>query len=87
MNILCWIIFGICAGMALQKITNSKEEALPLMVFSILGSLSGGIAGSLLFGMNILEFNAISVTLALVSSVILLLIQKSLDTKHTSSLA
>jgi hypothetical protein len=88
MNILCWIIFGICSAMAIQKVTSpSKEETLPLIVFSVLGSLAGGIAGSLLFGVNILDFNPISGTLALVSSLVLLLIQKSFATKQTRQLA
>lgn len=79
MNIIVWIIFGALAGWIASIImkTNAEQGAIANIIVGIIGAVIGGFVFSFFGGEDITGFNSYSLGVAIVGSVILLAILKS----------
>lgn len=80
MNILSWLVFGLIVGIAANFVDPeaSRGSLLGSVVLGIIGALVGGFIGDALFGVPVTGFNITSFLLAVVGSLILLVVGRSL---------
>lgn len=79
MSIIVWIAFGALAGWIASIIsgTNESQGALGNIVVGILGSVIGGFLMSLIGREGVNGFNPYSAFVAIIGSVLLLTLYKS----------
>lgn len=80
MNILSWLVFGLIVGIIANVIDPqaSRGGLFGSMALGIIGALVGGFLGDALFGVGVTGFNIPSFFLAVIGSLILLVIGRSL---------
>lgn len=80
MGIIAWVVLGALAGWIASMIMKTDEEqgALGNIIVGILGALVGGFVFNLFGGADVTGFNLYSLLVAVVGSVIVLFIYKSL---------
>lgn len=80
MNIIFWIAFGLIAGFVANVFDPrpARGGLLGMLVLGILGAVLGGFLGDLLFGVGVTGFNLSSFIVAVVGSLILLFVGRSL---------
>ena len=87
-NILIWCLFGLIAGAIAQFImpdkavgsTGSLKGIAVTIVLGILGAVVGGYLGSLLFNVDVTEFNLQSFAIAVVGALLLLVLYRMMMT-------
>lgn len=87
MSIIGWIIIGAAAGWLASIIMkkNSQMGAFANISVGIIGALIGGVVFNVLLGVGITGFNAWSLLVSVVGSVILLWIINILGRDKTKS--
>lgn len=80
MGIIAWIILGALAGWIASKIagTDAQQGWLANIIIGILGALVGGFLFNILGGSGVTGFNVWSLLVAVIGSLVLLTIIKSL---------
>ncbi|KND50914.1 MAG: Transglycosylase associated protein [Parcubacteria bacterium C7867-007] len=78
MGILLWVVFGAIAGWIASMIVKSDQGLLLDIVVGIVGALIGGWVMNLLGYDGVSGFNVYSMAVAILGSVILLAIVKSI---------
>ncbi len=80
MSLLAWIIFGLIVGVVANLIDPKPSEGgvLGAMALGIGGALIGGFLGSVVLGIGISGFNLSSFFVAVLGSMLLLLVGRSL---------
>lgn len=80
MNLLGWIIFGLIAGAVANMIDPrpAKGGILGAMLLGIVGAVVGGFLGSTLFGVGVEGFDLSSFIVAILGSLLVLFIGRSL---------
>jgi uncharacterized membrane protein YeaQ/YmgE (transglycosylase-associated protein family) len=74
MSALAWIVLGLAAGFIANKIVSGRGEGIPLdIVVGIVGALFGGWLFNALGSAGVTGFNAWSLLVAIVGSVVLLI--------------
>lgn len=77
MAFFTWIGFGVIIGLittVLDKENHTEAGAWSNITMGILGASTGGFLSSLIFGVNLNQFNLISLLSAGISSVLLLFV-------------
>lgn len=80
MNILSWVLFGLIVGLVANVLDPSPARGglLGTIVLGILGALLGGFLGDLIFGVGVSGFNLSSFIVAVIGSLVLLFVGRSL---------
>lgn len=80
MNIITWILFGALAGWIASKIVNTDAEqgAVGNIIVGIVGAFIGGYLMQLIGESGVTGFNIRSFIVAVIGSVVLLVIYKTL---------
>lgn len=80
MNIIAWIIFGALVGWIASLImkTDEHQGAIGNIVVGIIGAFLGGLITDLVGGPNITGFNLSSLVVAILGSVVLLFLIRTL---------
>ena len=80
MNLIGWIIFGLIAGAVANMIDPrpAKGGILGAILLGIVGAVVGGFLGSTLFGVGVEGFDISSFIVAILGSLIVLFIGRSL---------
>jgi uncharacterized membrane protein YeaQ/YmgE (transglycosylase-associated protein family) len=80
MNIITWILFGALAGWVASKLvgTDARQGAVGNIIVGIIGAFIGGYLMQLLGESGVTGFNIRSFVVAVIGSVVLLVIYKSL---------
>lgn len=78
MNITAWILFGMITGVVAHMFEPDKNNFLSTVVMAVLGALAGGFLASVIFGVGVINFDLPSTVVAIVGSLLLLFILKSL---------
>ena len=86
MSIIVWVVFGALAGWIASMISGTDESqgALANIVVGILGSVLGGFLMSLIGRDGVNGFNLYSALVAVMGSVILLTLYKSVARNSNS---
>ena len=81
MSILAWIVLGALAGWIASMMvgTNEEQGAIMNIIVGIVGALIGGAVMSLFGSSGVTGLNVYSVFVALIGSVILLIIYKTVS--------
>lgn len=80
MNILAWILFGLVVGIIANAIDPNPSYGgiVGASVLGILGALLGGFLGDLFFGAGVSGFNLYSFVIAVIGSLLVLTIARSI---------
>lgn len=80
MNLVSWLIFGLIVGIVANMIDPrpSSGGLLGAVVLGILGAIVGGFLGSWILGVGISGFNLSSFFIAVLGSLLVLFIERSL---------
>ncbi len=81
MSILLWVVFGAIVGWLASLIMKTRGGLLMDIIVGIVGAVIGGFVMSMMGGAGVYGFNLYSFIVALVGSVILLAIVKSVSGK------
>lgn len=80
MTIIGWLFFGMIAGIIANVLdpAPSRGGIVGAIVLGVLGALVGGFVGNLMFGVGISGFNLSSFLVAVLGSLALLFVGRSL---------
>lgn len=80
MGVVAWIVFGIIVGAIAYWISPSSNQGgiISAMILGILGALIGGFLANLLLGVSVTGFNFTSIVIAILGSLLLLFVGRSL---------
>jgi uncharacterized membrane protein YeaQ/YmgE (transglycosylase-associated protein family) len=79
MSIIGWLILGLIAGFIASRIVNAQGQGIVLdMVLGIIGALVGGFIFDSVGKVGVTGFNAWSLLVAIIGSVIVLVIYHAL---------
>jgi uncharacterized membrane protein YeaQ/YmgE (transglycosylase-associated protein family) len=79
MSIIGWLILGLIAGFVASKIVNAQGQGMVLdMVLGIIGALVGGFIFDAAGKVGVTGFNAWSLLVAIIGSIIVLVIYHAL---------
>jgi uncharacterized membrane protein YeaQ/YmgE (transglycosylase-associated protein family) len=77
-SILAWIVLGLVAGwLAGQFMKGDANELLGDLMLGIIGAIVGGFLSSTLLGVDVTEFNVISVVIAFAGACIVIAISRA----------
>jgi uncharacterized membrane protein YeaQ/YmgE (transglycosylase-associated protein family) len=80
MSLLYWIVFGLVAGSIANFISpSSKGGVLGSIVLGIIGAVVGGYIGERFFNVGVTGFNVMSLTVAVLGSLLVLFIGRVLS--------
>jgi uncharacterized membrane protein YeaQ/YmgE (transglycosylase-associated protein family) len=75
MSIIGWLILGLIAGFVASKIVNAQGQGILLdIALGIIGALVGGFIFDAVGGIGVTGFNAWSLLVAIIGSIIVLLL-------------
>ncbi len=82
MNVLAWVTFGIIIGFiaTIRDSKSTRAEKVDIVTVGIIGAIVGGFLGNILFGVTIKEFNISAFIVAIMGTIALLYISKSITT-------
>jgi uncharacterized membrane protein YeaQ/YmgE (transglycosylase-associated protein family) len=79
MSIIGWLILGLIAGFVASRIVNAQGQGIVLdIVLGIIGALVGGFIFDAAGGVGVTGFNAWSLLVAIIGSVIVLVLYHAL---------
>ena len=79
MSIIGWLILGLIAGFVASKIVNARGQGIVLdMALGIIGALVGGFIFDAAGGVGVTGFNAWSLLVAIIGSIIVLILYHAL---------
>jgi uncharacterized membrane protein YeaQ/YmgE (transglycosylase-associated protein family) len=79
MSIIGWLILGLIAGFVASKIVNAQRQGIVLdIVLGIIGALVGGLIFDAAGGVGLTGFNAWSLLVAIIGSIIVLVLYHAL---------
>jgi uncharacterized membrane protein YeaQ/YmgE (transglycosylase-associated protein family) len=79
MSIIGWLILGLIAGFVASRIVNARGQGIVLdMVLGIIGALVGGFIFDAAGKVGVTGFNAWSLLVAIIGSIIVLVIYHAL---------
>jgi uncharacterized membrane protein YeaQ/YmgE (transglycosylase-associated protein family) len=79
MSIIGWLILGLIAGFVASKIVNAQGQGIVLdIALGMVGALVGGFIFDALGGVGVTGFNAWSLLVAIIGSIIVLLLYHAL---------
>ena len=79
MSIIGWLILGLIAGLVASKIVNAESQGIVLdIALGMLGALLGGFIFDAAGGVGVTGFNAWSLLVAIIGSIILLILYHAL---------
>jgi uncharacterized membrane protein YeaQ/YmgE (transglycosylase-associated protein family) len=79
MSIIGWLILGLIAGFVASRIVNAQGQGIVLdMVLGIIGALVGGFIFDAAGKVGVTGFNAWSLLVAIIGSIIVLLLYHAL---------
>jgi uncharacterized membrane protein YeaQ/YmgE (transglycosylase-associated protein family) len=79
MSIIGWLILGLIAGFVASRIVNAQGQGMVLdMVLGIIGALVGGFIFDAAGKVGVTGFNAWSLLVAIIGSIIVLVIYHAL---------
>ncbi len=79
MSIIGWLILGLVAGFVASKIVNARGQGIVLdIVLGIIGALVGGFIFDAAGGVGVTGFNAWSLLVAIIGSIIVLVLYHAL---------
>lgn len=80
MNFVIWLVFGAITGWIASKLMNTDAEQGPIanIVVGIVGAMLGGFLFNQFGGQEVTGFNLYSLFVAVIGSMILLFILKTL---------
>jgi uncharacterized membrane protein YeaQ/YmgE (transglycosylase-associated protein family) len=79
MSIIGWLILGLIAGFVASRIVNAQGQGVVLdMVLGIIGALVGGFIFDAAGKVGVTGFNAWSLLVAIIGSIIVLVIYHAL---------
>jgi uncharacterized membrane protein YeaQ/YmgE (transglycosylase-associated protein family) len=79
MSIIGWLILGLIAGFVASKIVNAQRQGIVLdIVLGIIGALVGGLIFDAAGGIGLTGFNAWSLLVAIIGSIIVLVLYHAL---------
>ena len=85
MGIIAWIVFGAIAGFIANLIMGTREGLVMMIVLGIVGAVVGGfVAGTLLNVADVTGFNASSMSVAVVGSIIVIVVAQALGGRSNS---
>jgi uncharacterized membrane protein YeaQ/YmgE (transglycosylase-associated protein family) len=75
MSIIGWLILGLIAGFVASKIVNAQGQGIVLdIALGIIGALVGGFIFDVAGGVGVTGFNAWSLLVAIIGSIIVLIL-------------
>lgn len=79
-NVFAWIVFGLVAGVVANVIDPrpAKGGLVGAIILGIAGALVGGFLANLVFGVGITGFDINSFVIAVIGSLVLLFIGRSM---------
>jgi uncharacterized membrane protein YeaQ/YmgE (transglycosylase-associated protein family) len=79
MSIIAWLILGLIAGFVASRIVNAPRQGLVLdIVLGIIGALVGGFIFDAAGKVGVTGFNAWSLLVAIIGSIIVLVLYHAL---------
>jgi uncharacterized membrane protein YeaQ/YmgE (transglycosylase-associated protein family) len=79
MSIIGWLILGLIAGFVASKIVNAQGQGIVLdIALGMVGALVGGFIFDAIGGVGVTGFNAWSLLVAIIGSIIVLLLYHAL---------
>jgi uncharacterized membrane protein YeaQ/YmgE (transglycosylase-associated protein family) len=79
MSIIGWLILGLIAGFVASKIVNAQGQGIVLdIVLGIIGALVGGFIFDAVGKVGVTGFNAWSLLVAIIGSIIVLVLYHAL---------
>ena len=79
MSIIGWLILGLIAGFVASRIVNAQGQGVVLdLVLGIIGALVGGFIFEAAGGIGVTGFNAWSLLVAIIGSIIVLVLYHAL---------
>jgi uncharacterized membrane protein YeaQ/YmgE (transglycosylase-associated protein family) len=80
MSLFTWVIFGILVGIAANSIDSHPSEGgiLPAVILGVVGAVVGGFLATVIFGFGLGGFNMTSFSVAVLSSLFLLMLGRAL---------
>jgi uncharacterized membrane protein YeaQ/YmgE (transglycosylase-associated protein family) len=79
MSIIGWLILGLIAGLVASKIANAQRQGIVLdIVLGIVGALVGGFIFDAAGKVGVIGFNAWSLLVAIIGSIIVLVLYHAL---------
>jgi uncharacterized membrane protein YeaQ/YmgE (transglycosylase-associated protein family) len=79
MSIIAWLILGLIAGFVASKIVNAQRQGIVLdIALGIIGALVGGFIFDAAGKVGVTGFNAWSLLVAIIGSIIVLLVYHAL---------
>jgi uncharacterized membrane protein YeaQ/YmgE (transglycosylase-associated protein family) len=79
MSIIAWLILGLIAGFVASKIVNARGQGIALdMALGIIGALVGGFIFDAAGKVGVTGFNAWSLLVATIGSIIVLILYHAL---------
>jgi uncharacterized membrane protein YeaQ/YmgE (transglycosylase-associated protein family) len=85
MSIIGWLILGLAAGFIASKIVNAQGQGIVLdIVLGVVGALVGGFIFDAAGGVGVTGFNAWSLLVAIVGSIIVLVVYHALTGRRTA---
>jgi uncharacterized membrane protein YeaQ/YmgE (transglycosylase-associated protein family) len=79
MSIIGWLILGLIAGFVASRIVNAQGQGIVLdMVLGVIGALVGGFIFDAAGKVGVTGFNAWSLLVAIIGSIIVLVIYHAL---------
>jgi uncharacterized membrane protein YeaQ/YmgE (transglycosylase-associated protein family) len=79
MSIIGWLILGLIAGFVASKIVNAQGQGIVLdIALGIIGALVGGFIFDAAGGVGVTGFNAWSLLVAIIGSIIVLVLYHAL---------
>lgn len=81
MGIVAWLIFGLIVGIIANAIDPrpAKGGILGAIVLGVVGAIVGGFLASMFLGIDVTGFNVSSIVIAVLGSLLLLFIGRSLS--------
>jgi uncharacterized membrane protein YeaQ/YmgE (transglycosylase-associated protein family) len=80
MNLLSWLILGTLLGLCanIADPTSRPEDSINTLVLANISAVFGGLMASFLLDINFFTFNVIALTIALLTSIFSLFIQRNI---------
>jgi uncharacterized membrane protein YeaQ/YmgE (transglycosylase-associated protein family) len=79
MSIVGWLILGLIAGFVASKIVNAQGQGIVLdIALGMVGAVVGGFIFDVIGGVGVTGFNAWSLLVAIIGSIIVLLLYHAL---------
>jgi uncharacterized membrane protein YeaQ/YmgE (transglycosylase-associated protein family) len=79
MSIIGWLILGLIAGFVASRIVNAQGQGIVLdIALGMVGALVGGFIFDAIGGVGVTGFNAWSLLVAIIGSIIVLLLYHAL---------